>query len=264
MNGLNNINRGFSHEAEIYERDDAGNPVIQWMRGIIRNEVIQHVPSGGNILEINAGTGIDAQWFCQNGYRVHATDIADGMLDVLKKKSAQTKSMSVQKISFTELHNTTNAPFDCVFSNFGGLNCTPDLLPVINGMKKVLKPGGLVVWAFMPKLCPWEWIYVLKGDLRTAARRFKKEGASANVGGESITTYYFNARDVIHSLGREFEVLHLRSLSLFCPPMNMRGFIKRAPGVVKWLMKFDTTLGKIFPFNQIGDFLVLTAKYKNG
>ena len=44
--------------------------------------------AAGSILELNAGTGTDAVWFAERGYRVHATDIAEGMQDKAEGEGA--------------------------------------------------------------------------------------------------------------------------------------------------------------------------------
>jgi methylase of polypeptide subunit release factors len=84
--------------------------------------------SSGSILELNAGTGSDAAYFADKGFLVHATDVADGMVNAIKEKAARLpERLTVQQLSFTELESVEGAPFDLVFSNFGGLNCIPDL-----------------------------------------------------------------------------------------------------------------------------------------
>src|SRR5688572_9343499 len=124
------INQGFSHEAQVYDRTADANPIIRWARSLVRRAIVQCAPQQSSILEINAGTGLDAAWLVEQGYRVHATDIADGMLAAIDAKirtSKMSDRFTMQRLSFTELEKTDNAPFDTVFSNFGGLNCAPDL-----------------------------------------------------------------------------------------------------------------------------------------
>ncbi len=256
------INKGFSKEAEIYESDEETNPIIRWARVLVRQAVTQSIPTGGTILEINAGTGIDAAWFVGQGYTVHATDIADGMLSAARKKAEAAKpgeKFTVQELSFTELEQVEHAPFDGVFSNFGGLNCIADLSLVTRGLKKVLKPGGRIIWVVMPPVCPWEMVLSLRGEWRKAFRRLRRGGVLANVSGTQIMTYYYTPRQVQQALGSDFKIETLQSFSLFCPPMNMMGLSRRFPALTRALMRMDEYFGRLPFFRGTGDFFIITA-----
>lgn len=264
MADLDSVNLGFSREAQFYDAQEFKNPIIIWLRSIIRNTTQKFIATNSSILEINAGSGLDALWFAEQGYRVHATDISDGMLSALERKAilfGQPNQFSFQKLSFLDLEQVQHAPFDAVFSNFGGLNCTNNLNPVVQGIQKILKPQGLVVWVFMPKICFWEIAQFSLGRINIATRRFKKNGVQANVQGVPVHTYYFSTKQVLAALGRNFEILHLQSLSLFAPPMNLSKFSNKFPYLVKKLMKLDEVVGSLPLFNQCGDFVMLIARY---
>jgi ubiquinone/menaquinone biosynthesis C-methylase UbiE len=264
MIDFDSINQGFSREAQFYDADDEQNEINRWARSLVRKTVTHYVSSGSSILEINAGTGADALWLANNGYRIHATDIADGMLAAIHSKiqdSSVADRITIQKLSFTELEQATNAPFDGVFSNFGGLNCTPDLSRVAGGIRHVLKPGGYVICVVMPPFCPWELAQLLRGHWRNATRRFQSGGVLANVRGAHIMTYYFTPRQVHRALGPDFKVESVRCFSLFCPPMYMQGFARRFPRLTKLLMRFDEAFGQLPVLNNWGDFFILTARY---
>src|ERR1700734_2654874 len=76
----------FSKQAGGFDEYDAGNTIIHYKRNRVREHVLRYLPSTGSILELNAGTGTDAVWFAERGYRVHATDIAEGMQEKLREK----------------------------------------------------------------------------------------------------------------------------------------------------------------------------------
>lgn len=266
MADIDSINLGFSREAEFYEADELKNPVIISLRKTIRSIVAKHIPAGGSILEINAGTGLDALWFANHGYRIHATDIADGMLSALETKVnlfGKPNQFSFQKLSFLELENANHIPFDGVFSDFGGLNCTNDLPTVVQGIEKVLKPNGYVVWVLMPKICFWEIAQIFLGRINVAIRRFKKDGVQANVRGALVKTYYYSVKQIKQTLGENFEIIHFQSLSLFAPPMNQMKFINSFPQLTKLLLFFDEIVGKLPLFNRCGDFIILIARYRS-
>lgn len=264
MFDLSAVDEGFSRKAEVYDAYCEGHPVIRWARDVIRREVMAQMPNGGSILELNAGTGSDAAYFFQRGYRVHATDVAAGMLSAIESKRqalGAEERFTAQRISFTELDDVQHAPFDLVFSNFGGLNCIPDLRAVTKFLPRLLKPNGHVVWVVMPPFCPWETLQILRGQVRMAFRRFHPHGVAANVEDADVMTWYHSPQVVREAFGADFHLLSRRSISLFCPPSYMDRFPHRYPRLTNMLLKLDKRIGAFFPFNRWGDFLVYTFRY---
>ena len=122
------------------------------------------------------GIPSDAIFFARQGHTVHATDISAVMQAMLteKVKLHDLKgSISHELRSFTDLTNLFNrGPYDVIFSNFAGLNCTNELPKVLQSFKNLLKPGGFVTLVILPKFCLWEFLLLFKGKFRTAFRRF--------------------------------------------------------------------------------------------
>ncbi len=264
MLNLNAVEIGFSRKAEVYDAYCEGHPVIRWARDVVRREVIQHIKINESILELNAGTGADAAYFVQQGYRVHATDIAGGMISVIQNKikiSNARDRFSVQKVSFTELEKINGAPYDLVFSNFGGLNCIPDLNSVTKFLHHMVKPGGYVVWVIMPPVCPWELAQVIRGKFRVATRRLNPRGVAANVEGAQVMTWYHAPKKIVEAFMPEFQLVQKQALSLFCPPSYMDRFPHRFPRLTQTLLQLDGLLGCRFPFNNFGDFIMVTFRH---
>ena len=235
------------------------------MRARIRALVERELPAGGSVLEINAGSGADAGYFAARGYRVHATDVAPGMLAAIASKAEAPASggrLTYEALSFSELNRAPGGPYDLVFSNLGGLNCTPDLSTVMQGLPAVLRPGGAIVLVLMPPVCPWELAQALRGHLRTARRRLTRGGTLAHVEGEMVRTWYHAPGKMRRALGPSFEVVALRSFCLFCPPSYFNGFVRRHPRLVRALMRLDDLLGHVWPLNRAGDFYALVARYR--
>jgi ubiquinone/menaquinone biosynthesis C-methylase UbiE len=257
--------RGFSAMAAEYDALAESHPIVVWMRRRIRQIAESGLPAGGSVLEINAGSGLDAAYFAARGYRVHATDVAPGMLEAVEAKAAEPElggRLTYEALSFHRLEDAQGGPYDLVFSNLGGLNCTDDLEAVVRGLPSVLKPGGRVVCVVMPPVCPWEMAQALRGHVSTAERRFAKHGTVANVGGEVVRTWYHSAGKLKRALGPDFEVESLRSFCLFAPPSFFGGFVRRHQRLVRWLMRLDDVLGGVAPFNRCGDFYALVARYR--
>jgi SAM-dependent methyltransferase len=260
---LDAVQRGFSNMASVYDALDETHPTIIWMRGRIRGMVERRLSPGGSVLEINAGSGLDALYFASKGYRVHATDVAPGMLSALGEKAGRPAAggrLTYEAVSNTELDHVTGGPYDVVFSNLGGLNCTDDLEAVTRHLAGLLRPGGHAVLVVMPPACPWEMLQAFRGHFRTASRRFSREGTFANVGGAQVRTWYHTPGHLERALEPAFERMELRSFCAFSPPSYFEGFVRRHSGVAARLRGLDDRLGGVWPVNRVGDFYALVAR----
>lgn len=263
MLDLPSINLGFSRKALVYDAYGAENAAVQWTRAQVRAKVLQMAPARANILELNAGTGDDAAYLAEHGLRVHATDLADGMVAEIQRKieaRGLSERLSAQQLSFSDLAHVQGGPFDLVFSNFGGLNCVPleQLRAVAEQLPTVLKPGGAVVWVLMPPLCPWELAQAARGRFSVAFRRLRGH-PRAHVEGSYFSTYYFQPAQIIQLLNPHFSRFTLHSLSLFSPPAFMEGFPRRWPRLFRTLTQIDARVCGWPLLNSIGDFFILTA-----
>lgn len=265
MLDLDSINLGFSRKAAVYDAYGAENLAVRWTRAQVRAAVLSLVPLGGKVLELNAGTGEDAAHLVQNGLQVHATDVAEGMLAEIQRKIERDNlhgKLTAQKLSFLDLEQVQGAPFDMVFSNFGGLNCVPlaQLKNMAEKLPNMIKPGGALVWVLMPSICPWELAQAARGRFSVAFRRVRGQ-TRAHVEGAYFTTYYFHPTQIIQLLRPHFSNFQLQSLSLFSPPAFMEGFPRRWPRLFHWLTQLDAHVSRWPLLNSMGDFFILAASY---
>ena len=261
---FNEINQAFTRQSNSYDDYDKSNPTLVWMRKQVMKHALKFVRKDDKILELNSGTGIDAEFFANRGYKVHCTDLSDGMIEQMKKKFSSgdlSDKISIQQCSFTELNKIEDIKFDFIFSNFGGLNCVDDLSKVTRYFPQLLNQKGRVCLVILPPICPWEIIQLIRGKFSLAFRRFHKDGVLANVEGIKFKTYYFSAKDVLNALGSEFKLLKAESLALFTPIPQMDKLPKIFPKLAKLLNKTDELISGIFPFNRIGDHIIVTAEY---
>ena len=264
-NHFQKVAEAFSYKATQYDTFGEGHINLTRMRQRVYAQVERFIKPGDHILELNAGTGIDAVHFSRLGYRVHAIDISPGMLAAIADKATglgQQDLLTVQNCSFTNLRSVQKGPFQYVFSDFGGLNCIPDLSEVAAQIPTVLVPGGRLTWVIMPPFCPWDIALVFKGEFRNAFRRFSKAGTIANVEGVHFRVHYFSPEQVLRSLGSHFHLLSLEGLSVLTPTADRKNFALMHPRLFDWLSRIDDAVSPIFPFNHWGDFFILTAEYR--
>lgn len=261
---FNNVNTAFSRQSIIYDEYDRENPTLTWMRQQVMKHVRQYLRPNDKILELNSGTGIDAEFFASQGYTVHCTDLSDGMVKQMMRKFSSGRfsdKITIQQCSYTELNKIGDKKYDFIFSNFGGLNCIPDLHESTRFYPSLLNKNGRVCLVILPPICPWEIIQLFRGKFTIAFRRFNKEGVLANVEGVKFRTYYFSGSKVMKALGKNFKLLKLESLALFTPIPQMEKIPKKFPGLAGVLNKMDEKISGIFPFNGIGDHIIITAEY---
>jgi len=258
------VAEAFTRQSSNYDQYEEGNHILKWMRQQVRNHALEFLKPGDKILELNSGTGIDADFFAEKGFTIHCTDLSDGMVEQMKNKFSSGKysdKITIQQCSFTELNKIGDKKFDFIFSNFGGLNCISDLRESTKFYPSLLNKNGRVCLVILPPICPWELIQLFRGKFKYAFRRLKRNGTMANVEGIKFQTYYFSASNVMKALGRDFKLLKLESLALFTPIPQMEKIPKKFSGLTRLLNKMDEKISGIFPFNRIGDHIIVTAEY---
>lgn len=264
VNQFEAVNRAFSKQSFHYDREDDGNIVLKDMRAQVYNHVDRFINPNSFILELNAGTGIDALRFVRAGHRVHATDLSDGMIDQIKLKIQQadvTGKLSCQQLSYDQLDKVDKKNFDYVFSNFGGLNCIQDLTLVTRHLPGILKRGAYVSWVIMPPVCAWELLGILKGHGTKAFRRFRKDGVRSHLEGEHFTTYYHSLADARTAFGNSFKLIACEGLAALSPQPHRGDFPVRHPELYRNLRRLDSALRDHFPFNRWADHIIVTFQY---
>lgn len=257
--------RAFSKQSGIFDELYSSNIIVQYKRLRVREHVSKRLAPGSRILELNAGTGDDAIWLAQQGHSVHATDISKGMQEQLiqKVKTNHLESkISHELCSFTELSKLGNkGPYDLIFSNFAGLNCTGELNKVLQSFSSLLNPGGIVTLVILPKFCLWETLMFLRGEFKTSFRRFfSSKGAKANIEGESFTCWYYNPSYIIHHLGSSFDLISVEGLCTLVPPSYLENFPEKRPRLFNWLKNKEEKLKNKWPWRNIGDYYIISLK----
>jgi len=257
----------FTRQSEIFDKIYSSNTIVKYKRDRVRNHVNQYLLPNSNILELNAGTGEDAIYFAQQSHHVHATDISEGMQKELGLKVAAKNLQSGithELCSFTQLDRLKNkGPYDLIFSNFAGLNCTDKLQEVLRSFKPLLTSGGLVTLVILPKFCLWETLMLFKGKFKTAFRRLNaKNGANAHIEGVHFKCWYYNPSFIINILENDFEVLAVEGLCTIVPPSYIEHFAEKHPLLYKRLKKIENHLKDKWPWKNIGDYYIITLRKK--
>jgi SAM-dependent methyltransferase len=105
---------------------------------------------GKRVLEIGIGQGTDLLQFAKAGAICHGVDITDNHLRLTARNfELNGKTVVLKKADATQLPFPDNH-FDCVYS-FGVLHHIPEIAEVISEVRRVLKPGGILMIALYYK-----------------------------------------------------------------------------------------------------------------
>ena len=257
----------FSSQSKIFDEIYSANKIIEYKRERVRNHLRKYIKPGDFILELNSGTGQDAIWLTQQDCKVHATDIARGMLEVLQQKIIKEgleTSVSSELCSFTQLNNLKlKGPYDMIFSNFAGLNCTGELDKVLASFSSLLKPNGIVTLVLLPKFCLWEFLLLFKGKFKTATRRFfSSKGRKARVEETYFKCWYYHPSFITERLNAEFKLLSIEGLCTIVPPSYIENFGDKYPKAFEFLKNKEDKLKSKWPWKFIGDYYIISMQKK--
>jgi ubiquinone/menaquinone biosynthesis C-methylase UbiE len=257
------VEEAFTRQSSQFDRLYGQDEIIRYKRERVRQHIESFLQPGSNMLELNAGTGEDTIYFAGKGHRVHATDISSGMMEILQNKARgmQLGNITAEICSFNRLENLAlKGPYDHIYSNFGGLNCTGELEKVLFSLDPLLKPGGMLTLVIISRFCLWETALLLKGKFRTATRRwFSKKGRKAHMEDRYFKCWYYSPSYVIRHLPG-FQVKRVEGLCTFVPPSYMEGFNNKYPRIYFQLKKMEDLLAKSWPWRSAGDYFIISLK----
>ena len=257
----------FSKQSIVFDSLYMDDTIVSYKRARVREHVHQYLKPNSYILELNAGTGDDAVFFAAEGHHIHATDISEGMQEQLKEKVRKKglgKFITAELCSYTSLEKLeTKGPYDYIFSNFAGLNCTNQLDKVLQSFSPLVKKGGIVTLVILPKFCLWEFLLIVKGKFKTALRRFcGKKGACSHIEGKYFTCWYYNSSFIKKHIGKSFEYLQTEGLCTLVPPSYIYNFAEKYPRLYTALCKLETRFRYSWPWRSVGDYYIISFRKK--
>lgn len=265
INNEDNASEAFTRQSRVFDEIYSDNTIVNYKRSRVRQHVLQYLKPNSSILELNSGTGEDAIFFAGLGHHVHATDISTGMQEILRQKTTPYRDRISQEIcSFTQLNELQHkGPYDHIFSNFGGLNCTGELERVLLSFDALLKPGGKVTMVIIPPFCLWETLLIFKGKFKTAFRRFfSRKGRIAHIEGTYFKCFYYRSSFIANTLQNSFKVLNMEGLCTIVPPSYIEGFAEKHPKAYNFLKNKEDKLKGSWPWKYMGDYFIITLEKK--
>jgi len=265
---LTDTRRAFDSVAATYDGPRGNNALIQRMRDLVWQQMAHRFPAGGHMLDLGCGTGHDAIHLAQAGCTVTATDWSPAMLERTRERSAEhgvAASVNARLVGAHDLQPliADNLRFDGIYSNFGALNCVPDLAQMAAQCAQLLRPGGTMIFTVIGRICPWELAHygLVKRNLKRARVRFEAGITPVNLNKHTIWTRYYWPREFYRPFAPYVALTHYRALSLFVPPPYLTGLYDSARPVFEALAQLDERLGGWPLLRDMGDhFLIILTK----
>ncbi len=251
----------FDRLAPSYDALTAGE-TFQLQRRQTHAALARWIRAGFRVLEIGCGTGVDTEFLARIGARVVACDPSDEMLSRTKRRLATAgvgDRVGILSCGLQDLAQFLDAldhaeGFDAIVSNFGALNCVPQLDALGAIGCRHLRAGGAVAIGLIGRTCLWETLYfTARGDRERAARR-RAPNAAVPVAGIDVPTFYHRTRDVAASLGEGFTRDAVIGVGVMVPPPYLEPRWQQVPAPLRRAAAgVDRVAGSWPLLNQLGD-----------
>lgn len=257
--------RAFDGVAGEYDRLNSSNPTLCEMRRRVLAAIRHQVPVGAQILDLGCGPGCDAESLARAGYRVTAIDWSPAMVDEARRRVVRTALQDQVDVRHLGIHQIDSLPafaYDAAYSNFGPLNCVPDLADAAGYIARRLRHGGVLIASVIGRVCPWEIaLYGWRGNFARARARFSAGLVPVPLNGRTVWTQYYSPGEFERAFETAgFRRLSLRTLNLLAPPPYMQAFVGRHPGLVTRLRRVDDVVGGWPGFRACGDHFLMAME----
>ena len=254
---LDQTRAAFDSVAADYDGPRGNNVLIQRMRATMWRELERRFAREARLIDLGCGTGIDALHLAQTGRAVLATDWSPGMVERTARRAAEAglaTRIDARRVGAHQLEQIdAHGEFDGAYSNFGPLNCVPDLGALSAQCARLLRPGGKLVFSVIGRVCPWEYLYYRWRRPERAKIRALRGPVAVSMNRETIWTRYFTPIEFYSDFAARFELIEYRALSLFLPPPYLAGWYEKRPRLFELLGRLDDATGGWPGLRNAGD-----------
>jgi SAM-dependent methyltransferase len=230
-------------------------------RRAVRAALLREFPAGGRILELGGGTGEDAAFLAERGFKVLLTDASPAMVSRAHAKlaplGARAEVTTAEEMeNFAHRHRAAGeASFDGAFSNFAPLNCVVDLKPVARGLARLLNPDGAAMLVLFGTCCPGEMVTeLLRGRPHLALRRFGRGAAAARLAKQDFHIVYHRRAALVRAFAPWFVLEKRFGIGIAVPPSAAEPWITQRPRLLAAMEAFDKYLCR--PLAILGDHVI--------
>jgi SAM-dependent methyltransferase len=255
----------FDSVAADYDGPRGNNALIQRMRATMWRVLERRFAREGHLIDLGCGTGIDAVHLAHTGRQVLATDWSPLMVERTRRRAtaAQVEDRVESRVLGAHQLAQLDGRYDGAYSNFGPLNCVPDLVGLSAHCHRLLRPGGQLVFSVIGRYCPWEYLYYRWRRPERARIRFARGPVAVGMNRHTIWTHYYSPREFHAAFAREFDLVEYRALSLFLPPPYLVRWYQKHPRLLEWLGRIDDATGGWPALRNAGDHFLIVMRRRN-
>ena len=257
----------FDGIAEQYDSIFTESPIGRAQRSSVWKELESAFRPGSHVLEIGCGTGVDACFLAECGISVTACDRSREMVRMTEMRIRNCSSrfqnaFVLPRVMAAEQIGTLDREhlFDGAFSDFGVLNCVPDLRKFAKDLAAVVKPRALVVLCLMGSCCAWEMVwFLMHGERQRAFRRLTSHPIDARIGEDGVISVRYPAvREMKRIFEPQFLLKFVRGVGLLVPPTYVADWASRFPNCMSLARSADRFLSRCPGIRVLADHILLT------
>jgi len=255
--------RAYDAYAGRYDSLLSENRINAYMRSAMTSFEQETFQPGQRLLEVGCGTGDEAVALASRGCNVVGTDpskemirVARGKAEALHLERRLTFFVGYARDLERALASEADASFDGSYSSFA-LSYENDLASVRNALRRLLRPGGILLASVMNRMSGLEWALAL-GSLHPAlAGRRLRPRTLHKVGVVETTVYCRTPEQLRRALSPGFRLERLRGLPVMLPPHYVNRPLLRWPSLVSALGKLDARVAGWPVLRDLGDHNVV-------
>lgn len=216
-----------AYDAIAPEYDAAVAPSV-WVRERLWERLDALFPPGSRVLDVTAGTGLDALHLASRGVAVTACDVSPGMLARLAARApaVPVRAADLQRLDEIDL----GGPFDGLISTFAGLNAAADLSGFARAAARLVRPSGAL---FLHVLNP----------------RRKGRALSVRIAGVEVPHRLWSPRELARTFAPEFALSRVSGQGILRPVDDSGRFAGRD--------RWERRLAGLPGFRALGTFYAL-------
>jgi len=259
---LRETQAAFDSVAGDYDGPRGNNVLIQRMRNTVWRMLDRRFARNARLIDLGCGTGIDAEHLASTGRSVLATDWSPLMVERTARRAAQAGLAHRVEARCIGAHQLSQVQgvFDGAYSNFGPLNCIPDLAELSAQCRRLLRPGGLLMFSVIGRICPWEYLYYRWRRPERARIRSAVGPVPVSMNQHTIWTSYYRPREFHACFARHFDLVEYRALSLFMPPPYLVRWYESHPRLLGLLGTMDDLSGAWPGLRNAGDHFLIVMR----
>ena len=238
----------FDVYAPDYDAKFNENPLGVYQRERIHAEITPYLNSRSRLLDIGCGPGSDFAFYKSLNLQVDAIDISSRMVELASIRAAQIH-LDAQVICSDLMAYQPQDTYDAIILNFGVINTFPELPPVLNKLKQLLREDRVVIIVSMPPVHAFSLLGdIVSGRLSAAWQRIVHQRITI---GNGLLVNYYRRRD----FATHFKILKKFNLATLLPTPDQYQQQGWARHWGRLFMPLDQRLSISFPDALGGDHI---------